>query len=106
MESRSRQEGSSFLSWHSWGPKVSKGRSESLLIVSAGVKILLPARKKYQTKCYVNTIKPGKRISFAGLYYDQMPQSAVALRFFTRYVKQAGALPRASAVPWRLTTGA
>lgn len=37
---------------------------------------------------------------------DQMPQSAVTPRFFTRYVKQAGALSLGSAVPWRLTTGA
>jgi len=27
-------------------------------------------------------------------------------RFFTRYVKQAGALPSESAVPWRKNTGA
>ena len=34
-----------------------------------------------------------------------MPQSADALRFFTRYVKQAGALQHISAVPWRQRRG-
>ena len=30
-----------------------------------------------------------------------MPQDAAALYFFTRYVKQAGAQRKLSAVPWR-----
>lgn len=34
-----------------------------------------------------------------------MPQSADARRFFTRYVKQVGALPPDSAVPWRQRRG-
>lgn len=32
---------------------------------------------------------------------ERMPQDAAALYFFTRYVKQAGAQRKASAVPWR-----
>ena len=38
-------------------------------------------------------------------FFDSLPQSADAHRFFTRYVKQAGALPLASAVPWRPKDG-
>ena len=34
-----------------------------------------------------------------------MPQSAAALYFFTRYVKQAGAQRKLSAVPWRAWHG-
>ena len=34
-----------------------------------------------------------------------MPRSAAALYFFTRYVKQAGAQRKLSAVPWRAEHG-
>jgi hypothetical protein len=34
------------------------------------------------------------------------PQSAAAPHFFTRYVKQAGALPPTSAFPWHIIVGA
>ena len=36
---------------------------------------------------------------------ERMPQDAAALYFFTRYVKQAGAQRKASAVPWRAEHG-
>jgi len=40
-----------------------------------------------------------QRAAFTALRRTKMPQSAVALHFFTRYVKQAGALQPFSAVP-------
>jgi len=46
---------------------------------------------------------PGRR--FFAWIRKRVPQNAAALYFFTRYVKQAGARRKLSAVPWRAKHG-
>ena len=48
---------------------------------------------------------PVRRSGAFVLIRKRVPQNAAALYFFTRYVKQAGARRKLSAVPWRAKHG-